>query len=42
VKRILLWVILAAALVIGYLIYRPTPLNVAPDAQRQIDKAKQR
>jgi hypothetical protein len=44
VKRIVLWVILAAALVVGFAIYRSRSgsLNVTPDAEREIEKAKRR
>jgi hypothetical protein len=45
VKRILLLLILAAVLVIGFLLYRSRPethLNVTPDAEREIQKAKRR
>jgi len=45
VKRILLWLIVIAVLVIGFVLYRSrsgSHLNVAPDAQREIDKAKRR
>jgi len=43
VKRLLLFLIVAAALVLGLLIYRSRPgsdLNVTPDAERVIEKAK--
>jgi hypothetical protein len=44
VKRILVWLILAAALVTGFLFYhfRQSRLDVTPDALQQIDKAKGR
>jgi hypothetical protein len=45
VKRILLWLIVAAVLVVGFLLYRSRPgthLNVTPDAEREIEKAKRR
>jgi hypothetical protein len=45
VKRILLWLILAAVLAIGFVLYRSRSeprLNVAPDASREIQKAKRR
>jgi len=45
VKRIVLWLILAAVLAIGFLLYRSrseSPLNVTPDAEREIQKAKRR
>jgi hypothetical protein len=44
-KRILLLVIAAAALIIGILIYRShtrTHLDVTPEAEREIEKAKRR
>ena len=44
-KKILLWLIVAAALVIGFALYRSrsgTHLNVTPDAEREIEKAKRR
>jgi hypothetical protein len=44
-KRILLWLILAGLLAIGFLLYRSrsdSNLNVTPDAKREIEKAKQR
>jgi hypothetical protein len=44
-KRILLWLIVAAILVTAFLLYRPwsrNHLNVAPDAKREIEKAKSR
>jgi hypothetical protein len=45
-KRILLWVILAAAVLAGCLLYRSRYLrnkpNVAPDALEEIEKAKRR
>jgi hypothetical protein len=45
VKRILLWLIVAAVLVIGLLLYRSrsgSQLNVTPDVEREIEKAKRR
>jgi hypothetical protein len=42
-KRTLLWLIVVAALVIGFLVYRSRSairLNVTPDVQREIEKAK--
>jgi len=42
-KRILLWLIVAAVLVIGFVLYRSRSgdrLDVTPDAERQIEKAK--
>jgi Tfp pilus assembly protein PilO len=44
-SRTVLLLIIAAALVIGYLFYRSnsaTNLNVTPDAEREIEKAKRR
>jgi hypothetical protein len=44
-KQILLWLILIAALVIGLMLYRSrsgSHLNVTPDAEREIEKAKRR
>ena len=44
-KRILLWLIVAVALVIGFVLYHShstTKLNVTPDAEREIEKAKRR
>ena len=43
-KRIVLWIIVAA-IVIGFALYRlrsRSDLNVAPDAEHQIEKAKGR
>ena len=45
VKRTLLWIAIAAVLVIGCLLYRSRSgnrLNVTPDAEREIEKAKRR
>jgi Tfp pilus assembly protein PilO len=45
VKRTLLWLIVAAVLVIGFVLYRSRSrdhLNVTPDAEREIEKAKRR
>ena len=45
VKRTLLWLIVAAVLVIGFLLYRSqseSDLNATPDADREIEKAKRR
>lgn len=45
VKRTLLWLIAAAILVIGFLLYRfqsGSDLNVTPDAAREIEKAQRR
>jgi hypothetical protein len=42
-NRTLLWLIVFAALVIGFVFYRSrseTHLNVTPDAERGIEKAK--
>ncbi len=44
-KKILLWIIVVAALAIGFVLYRSrsrTHLNVTPDAEREIEKAKRR
>jgi hypothetical protein len=44
-KRALLWLIVAAVLVIGFVLYRSQPrdrLNVTPDAAREIERAKRR
>lgn len=44
-KRILLWLIVAAALVIGFVLYRSrsrSNLNVTPDAREVIEKARRR
>jgi Tfp pilus assembly protein PilO len=43
--RILLWLIVAAVLVIGFLFYRSQPrdrLNVTSYAEREIERAKRR
>jgi hypothetical protein len=44
VKRILLWLIVAAALVIAFTLYRTwqSRLDVTPDVQHEIHRAKQR
>jgi hypothetical protein len=46
VKRTLLWLIVVAAiLIIAFLLYRShsaTKLNIPPDAERGIEKAKRR
>jgi hypothetical protein len=45
VKGILLWLIVVALLVIGLVLYRSRSgnhLNVTPDAEREIEKAKRR
>jgi hypothetical protein len=45
VKRTLLWLIVAAALVIGFLLYRSRSrdnLNVDPHALEEIEKAERR
>jgi hypothetical protein len=45
VKQILLWLIVALVLVIGFLLYRSRSgdhLNVTPEAQREIEKAERR
>jgi hypothetical protein len=44
-KRVLLWLIVAAVVVTGVLIYRARSrnhLNVTPDAEREIEKAMHR
>ena len=44
-NRTLLWLIVAVALMIGFVLYRShsaTKLNVTPDAEREIEKAKRR
>jgi hypothetical protein len=44
-KHTLLWLIVATALLVGFLLYRSRPrthLNVTPDAEREIEKAKRR
>ena len=44
-SRTSLWLIVAAALVIGFVLYRAhsaNKLNVTPDAKREIEKAKRR
>jgi hypothetical protein len=44
-NRTLLWLILAAVLVIGFLVYRSRPgrhLNVDPHAREEIEKARRR
>jgi hypothetical protein len=44
-KRALLWLIVAAVLLIGFVLYRArsgSDLNVTPDAAREIEKAKRR
>lgn len=43
-KRILFWLILVAVLVAAFLLYRSRSnhLNIAPDSQREIDRAKRR
>jgi hypothetical protein len=45
VKQLLLWLIVAAVLMVGFLLYRSRSrgsLNVTPDAQQEIDRAKRR
>jgi hypothetical protein len=44
VKRILVWLIALAILLLAYAIYksRSDQLNVDPEAAREIEKAKQR
>ena len=44
-RTTLLWLIIATALMIGFLLYRSQSvnnLNVTPDAEREIEKAKRR
>ena len=44
-KRTLLWVLVAAILLVGFLLYRSqsgSDLNVTPDAAQEIEKAKRR
>ncbi len=44
-RLLLLWLIVAAVLVIGFVLYLSRPgseLNVTPDAEREIEKAKRR
>jgi hypothetical protein len=44
-KRILLWLIVVTVLLIGFVLYRSqsrTHLNVTPDAEREIERAKRR
>ena len=44
-KRTLLWLIVLAVLVIGFVLYRSRTrnrLNVTPDAEREIERAKRR
>jgi ABC-type uncharacterized transport system permease subunit len=45
IQRFLLWVIIAAAVISAFALYRSRSgahLNVAPDAERAIEKAKRR
>jgi len=45
VKQLLLWLIVAMVLLIGLLLYRSqsgSGLNVTPEAEREIEKAKRR
>ena len=46
VKRVVLWILLADALVTAFLLYRSYAsrhqLNIAPNAEREIEKAKGR
>jgi hypothetical protein len=44
VKKTLVWLIVLAALLVAYVVYksRSNRLNVDPDAAREIQKAKQR
>ncbi len=44
-KRILLWLIVAAVVLVSLLLYRShlgTTLNVTPDAAQEIERAKRR
>jgi hypothetical protein len=44
-KRALLWLIVAAVLVAGFVLYRArsgSDLNVTPEANREIERAKRR
>jgi hypothetical protein len=43
-KRYLFWLIVALLLTMGVVLYRwrPSRLDITPDAQQQIDKAKRR
>jgi hypothetical protein len=44
-KKILVWLIVAAVLLIGFAVYRSRSRNrleVTPDAQREIERAKRR
>jgi hypothetical protein len=44
-KGVILWLIVAAVLLVAFLFYRPrspSDLNVTPDAAREIERAKQR
>jgi hypothetical protein len=44
-RRVLLWLILAAILLVSFALYRSQPrdrLNVTPDAAREIERAKHR
>jgi cytochrome c-type biogenesis protein CcmH/NrfF len=44
-KKVLLWLIVAAVLVIGFAVYRSRSrnhLDVTPEAHKEIEKAKQR
>jgi hypothetical protein len=44
-NRTLLWLVVVAALVLAFLLYSnrsASNLNVTPDAQREIEKAKRR
>jgi ABC-type uncharacterized transport system permease subunit len=45
VKQLLLWLIVVVVLLIGFLLYRSpsgSRLNVTPEAEREIEKAKRR
>ena len=44
-KQLLLWLVLAVVVLIGFLLYRAASgnhLDVTPDARREIEKAKRR
>jgi len=45
VKQLLLWLVVAVVVLIGFLLYRAysgNHLNVAPEAEREIERAKRR
>jgi hypothetical protein len=44
-KRLVLWLVVAVVVLIGFLLYRSrsgNDLNVTPEAEREIEKAKRR